>query len=160
MIRLLRYPILIFIYGTFYTLCEILWKGGFDQLHGSMFILAAMGGIIVGLLNDRYSYDMDLLYQCLIGGFLVTLGEGLVGHIFNSDYSIWDYRTLPLSFWDNQVNLFFTLIWSFVMCPIAILIDDIYDYYILKSNERPYYKLCGRVLFIFPERKKYWLDHR
>jgi len=133
--------------------CEIIWKGGFDKLHWSMFILAALGGIIVGNLNNHFTYNMDLIYQCLIGGILVTIGEGIVGHIFNPDYSIWDYCSLPLSFWNNQINFFFFLIWSFILCPIAIIIDDIYDYYVIKSQERPYYMLCGEVLFILPERK-------
>lgn len=149
----LRYPILIFIYGTLYMLCELIWKGDYNKLHWSMFLLAALSGIIVGKLNNHFTYKMDLFCQCLIGGILVTLGEGIVGHIFNADYSIWDYRALPLSFWNHQINLFFSLIWSFILCPGAIFIDDIYDYYILKSQERPYYILCGKVLLVLPERK-------
>lgn len=148
-----RYIILSTLYGVIYIQCEIFWKRGFDQLHWSMFVLAAINGTIVGLLNDRYSYEMDLTLQYLIGGILVTIGEGIVGHIFNTNYTIWDYRALPLSFWNAQINLLFSLIWAFILCPIAIIIDDLYDYYILKSDDRPYYKLCGKVLFVMPERR-------
>ncbi len=153
MTKLLRYPTLIFTYGTLYTICELLWKADPTKLHYSMFILAAFGGITVGQLNNRFTYDMDLFLQCLIGGIIVTIGEGIVGHIFNSNYTCWDYRMLPLSFWNAQINLFFSLIWAFILCPLAILIDDAYDYYILKSRDRPYYILCGKVLFALPRRK-------
>lgn len=151
--RHLRYPLLIATYGTAYTICELLWKGDPAKLHWSMFVLAAIGGIVVGQLNNQFTYDMDLLLQCLIGGIIVTIGEGIVGHIFNSDYSCWDYRMLPLSFWNAQINLFFSLIWAFVLCPLAIFIDDSYDYYLLKSRNRPYYILCSKVLFVLPKRK-------
>jgi len=134
-------------------LCEVIWKGGFDRLHWSMFVLAAGGGILVGQLNNHFSYEMDFLLQCLIGGVAISIGEGIIGHIFNVNYSCWDYRTLPLSFWDSQINFFFSLIWSFLLCPIAIFIDDILDYYAFKSDERPCYKLFGKVLFHMPLRK-------
>lgn len=148
--KVLRYPLLITLYGSLYMILEMLWKGGFDKLHWSMFILAAFGGITVGQLNNHFSYDMDILLQCLMGGILVTIGEGLVGHLFNINYTCWDYRPLPFSFWNDQINLFFSMIWAFILCPIAILIDDFYDYYILKSEERPYYKFCGKVFFSLP----------
>lgn len=95
---------------------------------------------------------MDLCCQMFISMLFITVGEGLVGLLFNQNYQIWDYRTLPLSFFYNQCNLFFSSIW-FLFSFFLIIVDDIIGYYLLKTDMiQPYYKIMKSIIFKLPER--------
>lgn len=149
-----RYLLLFLVFSVIYTIVEWIFKGDISRLHWSMGILAGYSAIIAGNLNNRFAYKMDLLLQMLISAIFITVGEGIVGMIFNQEFQIWDYRSLPLTFWHGQCNLFFSLAW-FLCSSVLIITDDIFDYYVLKDSDAPpYYVVFNRVVFSMNERKE------
>lgn len=131
--------------GGLYLLLETFWDGSTVL---EMFYLAGSMSIPALLLNDIFTYETDFLLQCGICTLLATIGEGITGHICNMDYSIWDYRHLPLSFWDGQINLFFCIIWFilfFIFIPILDYIEwQLFEY---QKDTVPYYKICQKKIF-------------
>jgi uncharacterized membrane protein len=138
--NLLKYFTLFLVGGTVYVLMEIGFRG---FSHYSMFLLGALCFILIGYINEFISWDLGLVYQSLIGGLLiVTPLEFIFGLIFNSSFTVWDYRGVPLNFM-GQVCLPFSVIWCFVSI-IGIVLDDVLRYYIFKE-EKPRYKLLGGI---------------
>ena len=73
-----------------------------------MFFLAGFIGLVAFFINNTATtYEQDFIFQCGLLTIVATFCEGLVGHICNFDYHIWDYRPLSFSFWDAQCNLYF-----------------------------------------------------
>lgn len=79
--------------------------------------------------------------------------EGFVGNIINYDYHIWDYRNLPFSFWNSQINLMFIGCWMFIVAVIIPMLDYIdwklFDYLI---DIPPYYKVFGKKIYQFKKK--------
>lgn len=121
----------------------------------SMIICAGIIGVIVGLLNDIFSYDMLIQAQLSIGAIVATVCEGITGLILVAIYGfnpVWDYSDLWGTFFWGQCNLLFCAIWA-ILVFVAILIADSIDYYLF-DGERPYYKVCkNKVWFMLPEKK-------
>lgn len=147
--KILKYPLKwIFVYsfaGGLYLLLETLWDWSTSL---PMYYLAGFVGLFAMCINNFFSYEMDFLLQCTIVTVLATLGEGFVGNIWNTDYSMWDYRNLPLSFWNDQINVFFIIMW-FVLVATCIIIVDYIEWRLFnyKKDTPPYYKVFGFVLF-------------
>ena len=120
-----------------------------------MIICAGIIGVIVGLLNDIFSYDMLIQTQLSIGAIVATVCEGITGLILVAIYGfnpVWDYSGLWGNFFWRQCNIWFSLIWIGLVF-IAILIADSIDYYLFGGG-RPYYKVSkGKVWFMLPEKK-------
>lgn len=114
-----------------------------------MYYLAGILGIIAYFLNNIFSYEMDFLLQCSICTFIGTLSEGIIGNLINLDYHIWDYRNLPLSFWNDQINLIFICLW-FILFLFAIPLLD-YIGWKCWNEEKPYYVLFGKKINIYRE---------
>lgn len=131
--------------GGLYLLLEMGWK---KHTALSMFYLAGFVSIPTLLLNDIFTYEMDFLLQCGICTVIATIGEGIVGHIVNMDYKIWNYTSLPLTFWDGQINLFFCCIWFLLFLIFIPILDYIewklFDY---KPHITPYYRFLGKKRF-------------
>lgn len=131
--------------GGLYLLLELAWKQHSDI---SMFAIAGCMGIIAMLLNNIFSYETDFLLQCGICTVIATIGEGLIGNAINMDFSIWNYSSLPFSFWNDQINLFFCGVWFvlfFIFIPILDYIEwKLFNY---KPYTVPYYKIGGRIRF-------------
>ena len=76
----------------------------------TMFLLAFFISQILMILNDTI-LPKNTYYeiQVLFGTFYCCVFEFVFGVVFNSDYTIWDYRNLPftLHFTNDQVNLLF-----------------------------------------------------
>ena len=150
---IIRKLVLFILCGIIYCLMEIGFRG---YSHISMFILAGICGVFfIDTPNNIYGYDLDYSIQVLISTILCTLGEGVCGLIVNvkMGLGVWDYSKLPFTFFFGQCNLFFVFVWIFIIGFIAIFFCDAYNYYICKDNERPYYRLFGRYLFMMPKRK-------
>lgn len=115
-----------------------------------MYLLGGFLGILALLFNNIFTYDTDFLLQCFILTITATILEGIVGNIVNMDYKIWDYRHLPLSFWNSQINLIFCIIWFglfFIIVPILDYIEwTLFQY---KPDTPPYYKVGGKIRFQF-----------
>ena len=63
----------------------------------SMIICAGVIGVIVGLFNDVFSYDMLIQTQLFIGSVVATVCEGVTGLILVGIYGynpVWDYSGL------------------------------------------------------------------
>lgn len=112
-----------------------------------MYYLAGFLGWLGYFLNNIFSYKMDYILQCLICAIIGTFGEGLVGNLINLDYHIWDYRNLPLSFWNDQINLIFVGLW-FILFAFAIPLLD-YIGWKCWNEEKPYYVIFGKKINIY-----------
>ena len=112
-----------------------------------MYYLAGFIGVFAYFLNNIFSYEMDFILQCLTCTVFGTFGEGLVGNLFNTDYHIWDYRNLPLSFWNDQINLIFIFAW-FILFVIFIPLLD-YIGWKCWNEDKPYYKILNKKINIY-----------
>lgn len=102
--------------GGAYVVLEILWRG---RSHYSMFLA---GGTCFLLLGRLRRVKLPLMVKAGLGALVITGVELLAGWIFNSDYSVWDYRALPYNF-QGQICAAFTLLWI----PVSIGAMALYD---------------------------------
>jgi len=108
--------------GALYFLFEMLCRG---YSHWTMFVLGGLCFVLVGGLNEFLPWKMPLLYQMLLGGLIITVGELLTGIVVNLwlGWQVWDYSALPGNLW-GQICPQYSLIWVLLSGPIIIL-DDI-----------------------------------
>lgn len=114
------------------------------------------GGIVTLILdkiNDRISWDLDILIQGFLGSFLITSMELVVGFLtlINGKESMWDYSNLPLNY-KGIICVPFSLLWI-LLSIVAIFIADAINYYIFDEEPAPYYRLFGKVIIRFPIRR-------
>lgn len=137
--------------GLVYFGIEMTVRGRSDI---SMIICAGVIGVIVGLLNDIFSYDMLIQTQLFIGSIVATICEGITGLILVAIYGynpVWDYSDLWGTFFFGQCNILFCAIWTGLVF-VAILIADSIDYYLF-DGERPYYKINkSKIWFMLPKK--------
>lgn len=112
-----------------------------------MYYLAGFLGLLAYFLNNIFSYEMDFILQCLTCTIIGTFGEGVIGNLINLDYHIWDYRNLPLSFWNDQINLIFIGLW-FILFTFAIPLLD-YIGWKCWNEDKPYYMILGKRINIY-----------
>ena len=100
---------------------ELMYRG---RSNISMFILGGACGIIVGGLNNWYSWDMPLIKQMTISAVIITILEYITGCIVNIHlgWNVWDYSDMPLNL-NGQICFYFSFLWFFVSL-IAIVLDD------------------------------------
>ncbi len=135
--KYLKY-IFLFITGGFaYGMIEDISRG---YSHISMFIAGGICFILIGLLNEVFTWRMALISQMAISSIIVSVVEFITGLIVNVwlKLNIWDYTPLPYNIM-GQVCLLFTNLWFFLSL-FAILLDDYLRYYFLKE-EKPRYKI-------------------
>lgn len=134
---------LFFIYsftGGVYLAIETLYRG---YSFMGMYYLAGVIGIMAYFINNTImSYKTDFTIQVIVMTIIGTFAEGLYGNLFNMDYITWDYRMLPLSFWNDQINIIFIFAWALIMA-FTIPILDYIDYKVF-NGEKPYYMIFGR----------------
>ena len=104
--------------GMGYVMLEWLWRG---WSHGSMFLAGGSCFLLLGKLN---SLRPRLVFPLrgLVGAGIITMVELLAGLLFNRNYSIWDYRGLPVNY-HGQICLRFFLLWI----PLSLLAMYLYD---------------------------------
>lgn len=144
---LAEYVILFLVYAAIYFLIETAWKGQLTDYR--MFILGGALGVLIGLLNNIFTYDTDLLLQGYVGMITVCLAEAVFGYEWNvlQGLDIWDYAELPFSAVAGQVNLFFAVAWFFLSI-ICIFLDD-FIWYRLFGREKPYYRILGKKFVLY-----------
>ena len=98
--------LLFLIGGSGYVGLELLWRG---RSHVSMFLAGGVCFLLLGML-DRSRPRLPVLLRGAMGALIITSVELLAGLLFNRDYRVWDYRSLPLNF-HGQVCLPFCLLW-------------------------------------------------
>ena len=103
--------------GGLYAAIELVYRG---RTHGSMFLLGGACFLILGKLR-RLPLSWPTL--TLLGAAAVTVGELLTGLLVNRDYSVWDYRALPMNYL-GQICLQFSLLWM----PLSLLAMGMYGF--------------------------------
>ena len=131
----LRPLVLFCIGGLTYIAIELLWRG---YSHWTMFLVGGLCFVLIGAINEVYTFEMPLVRQMAISAVMVTIVELLAGLLINCDYSIWDYRNMPFNIL-GQICLPYTVLWFFLSL-LAIVIDD-YIRYWLFHEEKPHYRL-------------------
>lgn len=119
--NIIKIVALFLIYGSIYYTLEVLYRG---YSHISMYILAGVLGVAIGLINE-ITPKINIWLETLIGTIIATIGEGVTGIIVNNilHLNVWDYSNLPFTFFYGQCNLIFCLIW-FILTYIVIKLDD------------------------------------
>lgn len=137
MANLLKYSFLFSFGGIVYLLIELLWRG---YSHWSMFILGGLCFVLLGLINEKYTWDVPLPIQMLVGAFVITLMEFIAGCILNLwlGLDVWNYYDMPFNIM-GQVCLPYMILW-FLLSPVCIITDD-YIRYLFFDEEKPKYKL-------------------
>ena len=123
--------------GFIYFGIEVLWRG---HSHWTMFILGGLCFLLIGELNELYTWDMALISQMFISSLVVTVLELITGLIVNRwlQWGVWDYSRIPYNFY-GQICLLYTVLWFFLSLA-GILLDDFIRWKLLKE-EKPHYKI-------------------
>ena len=90
--------------GAGYVGLELLWRG---RSHSSMFLAGGTCFLLLGKLS-RCNWHPAL--KCLAGSGIITTVELLTGLLVNRDFTVWDYRGVPLNFM-GQICLMYSLLW-------------------------------------------------
>lgn len=133
----LKYSMLFSYGGMMYMTLETLFR---CKTAYAMGVCGGLAFVIIGCINNIIPWSMSLVKQCMIGGVcVVTPLELFFGLLFNQNHNIWDYREIPLSFFDGQICIPFTILWCFVSL-LAVIIDDYLRYFIF-DEEKPHYNI-------------------
>jgi uncharacterized membrane protein len=121
--------------GTAYYFIEILWRG---YSHPSIFILGGLCFILIGGINNYYSWEMPLWKQQGTATMIIIVLEFVVGVIVNIwlGLNVWDYSNLTFNLL-GQVSLGYSFLWFFLSL-VGILLDDYIRYWVFKE-EKPRY---------------------
>lgn len=92
--------------GLGYVGLELLWRG---RSHSSMFLAGGSCFLLLGAL-DRHLSEKRIVLRGIAGAGVVTAVELAAGLIANRQYTVWDYRDMPLNLM-GQICLPFTLAW-------------------------------------------------
>ena len=85
---------------------ELLWRG---RSHGSMFLAGGSCFLLLGKL-DEILPENRIALRGIAGAGAVTAVELVVGLLANRQYTVWDYRDMPLNFL-GHICLPFSLAW-------------------------------------------------
>lgn len=120
--KLLQFLILFAVGGSVYVMIELLWRG---RSYPSMFVLGGICFYLIGLINEKYPWDMPLISQMFISSIIVTTLEFIFGVILNIvlKLGIWDYSQMPYNLC-GQICLLFSILW-FLLSAVAIVVDDL-----------------------------------
>lgn len=137
LIKLLRPLILFNIGGLLYILIELLWRG---YSHWTMFFVGGICFILIGLINELFTFNIPLITQMTISSVLITLIEFISGCIINIQFNlnVWDYSNMPFNIL-GQICIPFTTLWFF-LSVLGIILDDYLRYWFF-DEEKPRYKI-------------------
>lgn len=137
-----KYAFLFWFGGSFYITLEVFWR---EYSHWAMFILAGAVFIVIGLLNELWRWETDIILQALVGTLIATVGEFITGCIVNLwlGWNIWSYEGL----WGNvlgQICPKFILLWIPISL-LAIILDDILRWRFF-NEEQPRYWIGNKLI--------------
>lgn len=140
--------------GLIYYMIELTYRG---YSHWSMFLLSGFIAVcLIDPINNILSFECDYIIQILVSTVLCTLAEGISGVVLNIwlRFNVWDYSRMKFgTFFFGQCNIVFCFAWAFIIGTFAIFYCDAYNYYIVKEEPCPYYKIFGKQFLKFKERK-------
>lgn len=131
-------PLILFgVGGLIYVFFELIWRG---YSHWTMFIVGGICFVLIGLINELFTFEIPLIIQMLISAATITLIEFFSGCIINLwlGWNVWDYSNLPLNV-AGQICLPFAILWFFVSA-IGIVLDDYLRYWLF-GEEKPKYEI-------------------
>ena len=148
---LLRHLVMFYVGFVTYITVEVLYRGYSYPLMG---LLGGISLILIGMINNKISWHLDLAFQGLIGTVNGTTLEYITGVADRAflHLNMWDYSDVPLNF-QGIICLPFSIAW-FALSIIAIFIADAIDYYIFDEQPLPHYHV-GRWIFYFREKDKH-----
>lgn len=132
-----KYLFLFWFGGSTYVALEVLWR---RYSHWTMLLLAGILFIIIGLLNEIWSWNLKFRYQVLISTIIATILELFTGLIVNVclGWNVWDYSNVPFNFL-GQICLPYTFLWI-ALSAVAIILDDALRWKFF-GEEKPHYTL-------------------
>lgn len=135
-----KYTILFIIGAFMYFECELNWRylGGHLPVHWTMPILGGILFVLIGGINNWFTWEMSLISQMLFSSLIVTFAEFISGVILNIclKLDIWDYSNLPMNIM-GQVCVPFMFLWFFLSLA-AIILDDVLRWKLF-NEEKPHY---------------------
>lgn len=142
--KLLIKNLVLFIVGfCSYITIEVCFRGYSYPLMG---IVGGIDFILIDKINDKISWNIDLIIQGIIGSAIVTLSELFVGliDIYILHINMWNYSNMPFNFM-GIICPTFSFIW-FMLSIIAIFLADSINYYVFKELPIPYYNILKWVI--------------
>ena len=132
-----------------YITIEVCFRGYSYPLMG---LCGGFALLILDQINNKISWDFDLLLQGLIGSALITSFEFIIGELFLHGHLpvMWDYSHSFLNY-KGIVCLPFSLLW-FVLSIGAIFCADAINYYFFNELPVPHYKVFGKTIFSFKQK--------
>ena len=151
-LKFFNYLLIWIIGGFIYYMIEIIYRG---HSHVSMFIVGGLCLVVIGLLNEIYSWDLYFELQVIIGDIIVLILEFCSGLIVNIwlGLNVWDYSNMKFNIL-GQICPQFALIWLPIIF-VAILLDDWIRYRYM-NEEKPRYRFWIKEKFeIIKEKLNY-----
>lgn len=145
----LKYLILFITGFCIYITIEVCFRGYSYPLMG---VCGGLSLIILDSINDKISWDVDLIIQALIGSIVITLFELIIGTLANHGLVevMWDYSNVALNY-KGIICAPFSAIWA-LLSVAGIFISDAINYYVFEEKTVPYYKILGNTVIKFKER--------
>ena len=133
----LKYLFLFWFGGSAYVTIEVLFRG---YSHWTMLLLSGIIFVIIGLLNEYFTWDYSIIKQACIGSIISTILEFITGIIVNIilKWNIWNYSNMFGNIL-GQICPLFTVLWFFISI-IAIILDDLIRWKFF-NEEKPHYVL-------------------
>ena len=123
--------------GSIYVLIELLWRG---RTHWTMLIVGGLCFLLMGLINEVFTFEMPLVLQMFISSLIITAVEFVSGCVINLwlEWNVWDYSDMPMNVL-GQICVPFTALWFLLSAP-GIILDDYLRYWLYKE-EKPHYRI-------------------
>lgn len=144
--KIIPHLIIFIISGLIYVLLEVLWRG---YSHWTMFICAGCCGLVMAAVNNTIlEFETDFRIQVLVSALLCTTAELIFGLIFNSNFTIWDYRNTwgTIHFLNDQVNILFIGVWIIISIFALPFLD--WMQWKLGLANKPYYKIGDKYFYL------------
>ena len=134
--QIAKYAFLVWFGGSTYVTLEVFWRA---RSHWTMFVLAAVVFIMIGLLNEIWA-KWNLLVQTLVGTGIATVLEFITGLVVNVilRWNVWDYSNLPGNIM-GQMCPQFMILWALIVV-VAIILDDVIRWKFF-DEEKPHYTI-------------------
>lgn len=152
MVMKINKNLVLFVVGFMaYITIEVCFRGYSYPLMG---VCGGLAVVLLDKVNNKLSWNTDIIVQGLIGSALITFFELVIGELALHTSIVpvmWDYSNMPLNF-DGVICLPFSLAWV-VLSWVAVFVADAITYYVFEELPVPYYKLFGKVVLRFKEKK-------
>lgn len=148
--RIVKMMVLFLVGFVVYGLIELIYRG---KTYPLMAVCGGVAILILDQINNKISWDVDLLLQGVIGSFVITSMEFIIGELslHNILPAMWNYSNMPMNY-KGIVCLPFSIIWIFLSI-FGIFLADAMNYYVLGEKDVvPYYRLFGKKIIVFKEK--------